>query len=200
MMAEPEEIPAEDNTENMKPESAADPNAPTLEEALQQIAALDKKAAEAHDKMLRALADAENTRRRAERDREDTAKFAVTSFARDLLSVSDNLKRALDAMPADQRGGNAIYEGVAATERELMRILEKNGIKKIEPLNQKFDPNVHEVIFEIPSADKPAGTVLQVVETGYMIHERLLRPARVGVSKNDGTAPGGEGSIIDQEV
>ena len=200
MMAEPEEIPAEDNTENMKPESAADPNAPTLEEALQQIAALDKKAAEAHDKMLRALADAENTRRRAERDREDTAKFAVTGFARDLLSVSDNLKRALDAMPADQRGGNAIYEGVAATERELMRILEKNGIKKIEPLNQKFDPNVHEVIFEIPSADKPAGTVLQVVETGYMIHERLLRPARVGVSKNDGTAPGGEGSIIDQEV
>ncbi|MDE2337301.1 MAG: nucleotide exchange factor GrpE [Alphaproteobacteria bacterium] len=203
-MPEPKEMPAGENmqdAEQAKPQrDSADPNAPTLEEALKQIAALDKEIAEMKDKMLRALADTENTRRRAERDREDTAKFAVAGFSRDLLPVSDNLKRALEAVPEGQRGGNAIYEGVAATERELMRVLEKNGIKKIEPLGQKFDPHLHEVIFEMPSADKEAGTVLQVVEAGYMIHERLLRPARVGIAKNDGTPAPESGGIVDQEV
>ena len=196
-MTEPEEIPAGDNAE-----PALNPadlnNGPTLEEALQQIAELNKQAAEAQDKMLRALADADNTRRRAERDRQDMAKFSVTSFARDLLTVSDNLRRALDSIPASQRVGNAIYEGVEATERALLRIFEKNSITKIEPLNQKFDPNLHEVIFEIPSADKEPGTILQVIEPGYMIHERLLRPARVGVAKGGDAAP--EGSMVDQQV
>ena len=196
-MTDPEEQPIDNNAEVV-----LDPNGPTLEEALQQIAALNERAAEAHDKMLRALADADNTRRRADRDRQDTAKFSVANFARDLLTVSDNLRRALNAIPADQRNGNeqlkTIYEGVEATERELLRIFEKNSIKKIEPLNQKFDPNLHEVIFEIPSADKAPGTVMQVVEPGYMIHERLLRPARVGVAKG-GEAPS-EGSIVDQQV
>src|SRR5580700_8987312 len=111
----PEEIP-----ENENAEPALDPNGPTLAEALQQIAELKKQAAEAQDKMLRALADAENTRRRAERDRTDTAKFSVTGFARDLLTVSDNLRRALNAIPADHRDSNeqlnTIYEGVEATE------------------------------------------------------------------------------------
>ena len=196
-MTEPEEIPVDENTE---PTLA--PSGPTLEEALQQIAELNKKAAEAQDKMLRALADAENTRRRAERDRQDTAKFSVTSFARDLLTVSDNLRRALNAIPADQRDGNEqfkiIYEGVEATERELLRVFEKNSITKIEPLGQKFDPNLHEVIFEMPSADKAPGTITQVVEPGYMIHERLLRPARVGVAKSGDASS--EGSMVDQQV
>jgi molecular chaperone GrpE len=194
------QIPADQNEEQATLQP--DPNGPTLAEALKQIEALGKEAAEAKDKMLRALADAENTRRRAERDRADAHKFAVTGFARDMLSVSGNLRRALEAIPADQRNNNeqlkTIYEGVEATERELLRVFERNGITKIEPLNQKFDPNQHEVIFEIPSADKEAGTVLQVVEPGYMIHERLLRPARVGVAKNDG-APAA-GSKIDQQV
>jgi len=161
--------------------------APTLEEALQQIAVLDKKLAEANDKMLRALAEADNTRRRAERERQDTAKFSVSSFARDLLTVADNLRRALNAIPADQRDRHeqlkTIFTGVEATERELLRIFENNSIKKIEPLHQKFDPNLHEVLFEAETADKIPGTVIQVIEPGYMIHERLLRPARVGIAK-----------------
>ena len=119
-----------------------------------------------------------------------------------MLSVSGNLRRALDAIPEDQRNSNeqlkSIYEGVEATERELLRAFEKNGIVKIDPIGQKFDPNLHEVIFEIPSADKEAGTVLQVVELGYLIHERLLRPARVGVAKNDGGSAAG--SSVDQQV
>ncbi len=196
---QPDEIPEEENADQTL--YPPDPNGPTLAEALQQIATLNKDAAEAKDKMLRALADADNTRRRAERDRADATKFAVTGFARDLLTVSDNLRRALNAIPADQRNGNeqlkTIYEGVEATERELLRVFEKNSITKIEPLNQKFDPNLHEVIFEIPSADKEPGIVLQVVEPGYMIHERLLRPARVGVAKNDGSIAG---STVDQQV
>ncbi len=195
----PEEVSADENAEpKIDP---ADPNAPTLEEALKQITELNKKADEAQDKMLRALAEAENTRRRGERDRQDIAKFSVTSFARDLLSVSDNLRRALNAITPELLDSSerlkTIYEGVEATERELLRTFEKNGIKKVDPLNQKFDPNMHEVIFEIPSADKEPGTILQVVELGYMIHERLLRPARVGVAKGvDMTA----GSTIDRQV
>lgn len=183
----------QENIEDQAPETAQANAAdmPTLEEALQQVAVLDKKLAEANDKMLRALAEAENVRRRAERERQDTAKFSVASFARDLLSVSDNLRRALQAIPAEQRAQNeqlkTIYVGVEATERELHRIFENNNIKKIEPLHQKFDPNLHEVIFEMPAEGKPSGTVVQVVEPGYTIHERLLRPARVGVAKGDGT-------------
>ena len=202
-MTEPlsDEIPEGQNEEQTTLQP--DPNGPTLTEALQQIEILNREAAESKDKMLRALADAENTRRRAERDRTDASKFAVTGFARDMLSVSDNLRRALNAIPAEQRNSNeqlkTIYEGVEATERELLRIFEKNGIIKVDPLNQKFDPNLHEVIFEIPSADKEAGTILQVVEAGYLIQERLLRPARVGVAKNDGSAVSA-GSTIDQEV
>lgn len=208
MEPQPDDIPEDENeNQTLYP---PDPNGPTLAEALQQVAALNKQVAdltkqtaETHDKMLRALADAENTRRRAERDRTDTAKFSVTGFARDLLTVSDNLRRALNAIPSDHRDANeqlnTIYEGVEATERELLRVFEKNSISKIEPLGQKFDPNLHEVIFEIPSADKEPGTILQVVEPGYMIHERLLRPARVGVAKSNGAAPSG-GSRVDEQV
>ncbi|MCE9507150.1 MAG: nucleotide exchange factor GrpE [Alphaproteobacteria bacterium] len=181
-----------------EPSSAS---APTLEEALQQIAELDKKLAETTDKMLRALAEAENTRRRAERERQDTAKFSVASFARDLLTVSDNLRRALNAIPAAERGKseqlNSIFTGVESTERELLRVFESNGIRKIDPLHQKFDPNLHEVLFEAPAPGTPSGTIIQVVEPGYMIHERLLRPARVGVAKNDGN---GDSKKVDQSA
>ena len=189
----------EEPVEEIQPNVAA---GPTLEEALLQIAELDKKLAEANDKLLRALADAENFRRRTERERQDTAKFSVASFARDLLTVSDNLRRALNAIPPEQREKNeqlkTIFVGVESTERELLRVFENNGIKKIEPLHQKFDPNLHEVLFEAPADGKPAGTVMQVIEPGYMIHDRLLRPARVGVAKGEGKAV--EGSILDERV
>ncbi len=151
------------------------------------VADLEKKLAEANDKTLRALAEVENIRKRGERERQDIAKFSVSSFARDLLSVSDNLRRALQAVSPEQREKNPelknVLIGVEATERELLRIFEGNGIKKVEPMGQKFDPNFHEVMFESDMPDKPAGTIIQVIEAGYTIHERLLRPARVGIAK-----------------
>lgn len=186
------------------PESEAQPESVpdvTPDDTSQQFAELTKKLAETHDKMLRALAELENTRRRAERERQDTAKFSVASFARALLTVSDNLRRALDAIPEDERDKNeqlkTIFIGVESTERELLRIFENNGIKKIDSINKKFDPNLHEVLFETPAEGKDSGIITQVIEPGYMIHERLLRPARVGVAKSD-TAP--EGSKVDKQV
>ena len=186
------------------PESEAQPESVpdvTPDDTSQQFAELTKKLAETHDKMLRALAELENTRRRAERERQDTAKFSVASFARALLTVSDNLRRALDAIPEDERDKNeqlkTIFIGVESTERELLRIFENNGIKKIDSINKKFDPNLHEVLFETSAEGKDSGIITQVIEPGYMIHERLLRPARVGVAKSD-TAP--EGSKVDKQV
>lgn len=176
-----------------------------LVQAKAKVAELEKKIAEIKDQALRALAEADNTRKRAERAKEDTAKFAVQSFARDLMSVADNLRRALGAMPKDSLEKNPelvnIHTGVAAIERDLHRIFESNGIKRVDPLNQKFDANLHEVMFEVAETGQPAGTVVQVIDPGYTIHERLLRPARVGVAKGDGgpaTPPPGE--EIDQLI
>ena len=140
------------------------------------------------DQLLRTLADAENTRRRAERDREEAAKFGISRFAKDLLSVADNLRRALDAVaqsedPADALKGLA--DGVAATERELLAAFERHGLERIDPADQPFDPNAHQAMFELPGTDKPAGTVVQVMAPGYRLQGRLLRPAMVGVAKGD---------------
>lgn len=172
------------------------------EVAAARIADLEKQLAAMKDQALRALAEAENTRKRSDRDRQDTAKFSVSSFAKELLTVADNLRRALSAITPEQQANSPelknIYTGVEATERELLGLFERNGIKKIEPLGNKFDANLHEVLFEIDAHDKPPGIVMQVIEPGYTIHERLLRPARVGVSK------GGEdmqpGSTVDKQV
>lgn len=196
-MSDPAEMP-----ENTAPAPADDANSnDALAAALEKIAILEERAAEANDRMLRALAEADNTRKRLEKERMDTAKFAVTSFARDMLRVADNLRRALDAIKQEQRDASpefdTIYTGVEATERELLRIFEQNKIYKVDPLHQSFDPNFHEVIFETDATGKPAGTVIQVVEPGYTLHDRLLRPARVGVAKG-GIAP--EGSSVDREV
>ena len=132
-------------------------------------------------------------------------KYAITSFAKDLLSVSDNLRRALEAVPEEAKEGNDVLNnllvGVEATERELLKIFEQKGVKKIEPLNEKFDPNFHEVMFEAPSSDVPEGVILQVIEAGYVLNDRLLRPARVGVSKGTPEAPAdGSEHHVDQEV
>jgi molecular chaperone GrpE len=149
--------------------------------------------------MLRALAEAQNTRNRADKERQDTAKFAVSSFARDLLTVADNLRRALEAVKPGQREANPdlknVLVGVEATERELLRALEGAGVKKVEALGKMFDPNQHEVLFEADS-DQPPGTVVQVIDTGYTIHDRLLRPARVGVAKGGG----GSSGTVDEQV
>lgn len=159
--------------------------------------------AKVKDQLLRALAETENTRRRAAKEREDAAKYAVTAFARDLLDFSDNFRRAIDAIPeemkneGDDRIRNLIA-GVAAMEQQMLRTFEKHGIKKIVPANEMFDPNFHEVIFEAPGTGKPAGTVIQIAEPGYTLHGRLLRPARVGVAKDDGAS--GAGRKIDTEA
>lgn len=155
------------------------------------------------DRLLRVMADSENVRRRAERDRTDTAKYAITDFARDLLAVADNLGRALDALPEEAREQEAIkgfVEGVELTGRELVNVFEKHGIQTIHPEGDKFDHNLHQAMFEVEDAEKPHGTVMQVMQIGYVIHDRLLRPAMVGVSKAGGTKDTEPGTGIDVEA
>ena len=153
-----------------------------------RIAELEEDLAKMKDQAVRALADAENTRKRAQKDREDAMKFSIAGFARDLLPVADNLRRALDAIPHDQRQGHelldTLYTGVEATERELLQSFEKHGIRKISPTEQdQFDPNLHEAMFETPVPGATDGSIIQTIETGYELKGRLLRPARVGVAK-----------------
>src|SRR5437667_3887603 len=152
------------------------------------VEALTKEAADARDKMLRTLAEMENLRKRTAREVADARTYGITGFARDVLDIADNLQRALDAVPAEARanadpGLKALIEGVELTERSLLNALEKNGVKKFDPAGGKFDPNFQQAMFEVPDPSVPAGTVVQVMQSGYMIGERVLRPALVGVSK-----------------
>lgn len=155
--------------------------------------ALARDAADARDKMLRTLAEMENLRKRTTREIADARTYGITGFARDVLEIADNLQRALDAVPAEARaaadpGLTALIEGVELTERSLLNALEKNGVKKFDPSGQKFDPNFQQAMYEVPDASVPAGTVVHVVQAGYTIGERVLRPALVGVSKGGAKA------------
>lgn len=151
-----------------------------------RAAALEAELAEHKDRLLRALAETENTRRRAQREREDAAKYAIAGFAKDLLSAADNLRRALDSLPEaevrDERT-RSLLEGVAATERELLSVFERHGIRRIDPRGERFDHNFHQAVFEAERPDQPSGTVAEVLQPGYVLHDRLLRPAMVGVAK-----------------
>lgn len=143
-------------------------------------------AAALKDQLLRAVAEAENTRRRAERQVKEASQYAISSFARDMLTISDNLRRALDALPEDFRDKDefkSFVEGVNMTERELLNALERHGIRKIDPLGERFDHNFHQAMFEVEDAEPAPGTIVQVVQPGYVIRDRLLRPALVGVAK-----------------
>jgi molecular chaperone GrpE len=158
------------------------------------IEALQAEVAAAKDQTLRALADAENTRKRALKEREDAGKYAISAFARDLLEFSDNFHRAMDAIPAEVKADErivAVITGIEAMEKDLFSTFEKHGIQKITPLGEMFNPNFHEALFEAPGTGKPGGMIIQVVEPGYIIKDRLLRPARVGVAKADDGAPAG---------
>ena len=160
----------------------------------QELAAARQEAAQLKDQLLRALAEAENVRRRAQREREDAAKYAIANFARDVLQVSDNLHRALEAIPAAALAADEalrnLHEGVSATERQLDAALERQQVKRVWPMGEKFDANLHQAMFEVPTADQAPGTVVQVMQAGYLIHDRLLRPALVGVAKQPaGDAP-----------
>jgi molecular chaperone GrpE len=153
----------------------------------ERVAKLEAELAESKDRLLRALAESENQRRRAQREREDTQRYAVASFAKDLLDVADNLRRALASVAMDDvqdERVKSLLEGVAATERALLAAFERNGLKRIEPhVGDRFDVNLHQAMFEVEKSGKPAGSVVQVLQTGYQIHDRLLRPALVGVAK-----------------
>lgn len=161
---------------------------------------LEAQVAELKDKYLRAHAEMENTRRRAEKDVADARNFSIAGFARDMLSVADNLGRALAAVdPAIREAADntlkTLLDGVELTNRELAKTLEKHGVRLLDPVGQKFDPNFHQAMFEIPDDSVPAGTVKQVVQPGYAIGERVLRPAMVGVAKaapKAGPASGGD--------
>jgi len=162
---------------------------------------LAKEAAEARDKMLRTLAEMENLRKRTQREVADARTYGISGFARDVLDIADNLQRALDAVPADTKasadpGLKALIEGVELTERSLLNALEKNGVKKFDPSGGKFDPNFQQAMYEVPDPSVPAGTVVQVVQAGYMIGDRVLRPALVAVSKGGAksTAPAANGN------
>jgi molecular chaperone GrpE len=155
-------------------------------QAADRLAELEAEAARYKDQALRAMAEAENVRRRAEREREDAAKYGVSQLARDLLPVADNLRRAVESVDAQAQQDPAVVAlltGIQATERELVTALERRGIRKIEPVGEKFDPNFHQAMFEIPTNDQSPGTVVQVLQPGYIIHDRLLRPAMVGIAK-----------------
>ena len=163
-------------TEPGKPQSGGD-----------KVAELEAEVSELRDQALRAMAEAENVRKRMQREMEESTKFAVTRFARDMLSVADNLGRALQALPEDRDSLDpavkGVIEGVEATERELLAIFERNGIKKIEPVGEKFNPEYHQAVMEVPTNDHPPGTVALLMMPGYLLKERLLRPAMVGVAK-----------------
>ncbi len=155
--------------------------------------ALNKQLAEAKDRTLRTLAEMENLRKRTAREVSDARTYGISGFARDVLEIADNLQRALDAVPADARaapdpGLKALIEGVELTERSLHNALENHGVKKFDPAGEKFDPNVHQAMYEVPDPSVPVGTVAQVIQAGYMIGERVLRPALVGVAKGGAKA------------
>ncbi len=166
-------------------EGGAEPEPEVAREV--RIVELEAEAADLKDKLLRVMAESENVRRRASRDREETAKYAIANFAREILSVADNLQRALSHIDADARAANeaidSLASGVEMTERELLGILERFGVKPIEAMGQKFDHNFHEAMFELEDAEKPAGTVVHEMRKGYVLQDRLLRPSQVGVSK-----------------
>jgi molecular chaperone GrpE len=170
-----------------------DPEPAAVEALTKEVEVLTKEVAEARDKMLRTLAEMENLRQRTKREVADAKTYGITGFARDVLEIADNLQRALDAVPAEARaaadpGLKALIEGVELTERSLLNALEKNGVKKFDPAGQKFDPNFQQAMYEVPDPTVPSGTVVQVVQAGYLIGERVLRPALVGVSKGGAKA------------
>jgi molecular chaperone GrpE len=171
-----------------EPLPGADPAASEAERVAALVEQLAREAADNKDRLLRSLAEMENMRRRTERQVADAREYGITAFARDVLAVADNMARALSTIDPQLRetadaGLKSLLEGVELTERELLKVLEKHGVKKFEPTGEKFDPNLHQAMYEVPDPSLPNGTVAQVVQAGYMIGERVLRPALVGVAK-----------------
>lgn len=193
-MTDPTARPSDGAAE--QPEGA-DPQATSGETAAPETdpaEAVAREVAEYKDKLLRTLAEMENLRRRTEKEIADTRHYGISAFARDILAVADNMDRALEALDAELRekadaATKALLDGVEMTERELLKVLDKHGVKRFDPTGERFDPNLHQAMYEVPDASVPSGQVVQVMQPGYMIADRVLRPAMVGVSKG-GPKPG----------
>jgi len=187
------------------PTARADEAAPETAAAAPQVdpvAVLAREAADMKDRLLRTLAEMENLRRRTDKEVADARTYGVTNFARDILAVADNMERALKALDDEIRtkadaGVKALLDGVELTERELIKVMEKHGVRRLEPAGQKFDPNLHQAMLEVPDPSVPSGTVVQVMQPGYTIGERVLRPALVGIAKGGPKAPPGEAPAND---
>ena len=197
-MSQPAEMPEELPEEIIAP---AEQSPEAIARALQSvIEAKDAEIAALKDQSLRALAEVENIRRRAEREQADTSKYAVSKFAGDLVSVLENLMRATSSITEEQRESSPVFKnlalGVEMTQQELLSTFEKYGIRRIDPLGQKFDHQLHQAVAQIASADAESGTVVQVLQAGYVIHDRLLRPAMVGVATN--ATPGD--ALVDEKA
>ena len=170
------------------------------EQGADPVSRLEAEVADLKDKLLRAMADAENTRRIASRERENASKYAIANFARDMLTVADNMDRALQSIGEEKRKESEdmenLFVGVEMTQRDMMAAFERVGIQTIDAMGQAFDPALHEAMFEAPDESVPEGTVVQVLQTGYVLGDRLLRPAQVGVAKGGPKAepaPGADG-------
>jgi molecular chaperone GrpE len=193
MMTDTRRAPADvepDSQDPAIPDPAAAPAPAEGGEAALIADALAREAAELKDRLLRTLAEMENLRRRTDREIADSRAYGISSFARDILAIADNMARALQTVRAELKeradpGIKALLDGVELTERELLKVLEKHGVRKFEPLlREKFDPNLHQAMYEVPDPALRAGTVAQVVQAGYMIGDRMLRPALVAVAKS----------------
>jgi molecular chaperone GrpE len=184
-----------------EPANGADTEANAAPQA-DPVAVLEAEKADLKDKLLRLMADMENLRRRTEREVADARTYAVANFARDMLNVADNVRRAIESVPEEAKASaegafKGLIDGIDLTERDLLKTLERHGVKQLDPQGQKFDPNVHQAMFEVPNPDVPNGTVVQVVQSGYVIGERVLRPALVGVAKGGPKATNGNGEAAD---
>ena len=184
--------PAEPNEDQAKPADSLKAEAQSVDadpgrKLGADLDALLVENAEMRDRLLRTMADMENLRRRTEREKTDTARYAISNFARDVLTVGDNLKRTVDHVPAGAAAQDpalkSFLEGVELTERELLNVLERHGVTRIEPLGARFDPNCHQAMYEVPNPDVPEGTVIDVMQAGYVIGDRCLRPALVAIAK-----------------
>ncbi|ODT80875.1 MAG: nucleotide exchange factor GrpE [Pelagibacterium sp. SCN 64-44] len=189
----------------MSDENAAPEETPeAVEPEIDPVEALRAENADLRDRLLRAVAEMENLRKRTERDVADTRSYAISGFARDMLSATDALQRALVMLPPEARESDdptvkSLMEGIEMTEREMQRLLAKHGVTPIEAEGQKFDPHKHQAMFEVPDPSKPEGTVVQVVQAGFAIGERVLRPAMVGVAKG-GPANPPNGEPVDKSA
>lgn len=171
-------LPEEENNNETAEEQESETTDP--------VAALEAEIAQLKDNWMRSVADTENVRKRAEREKQEASKYAATNFARDMLSVSDNMQRALESTPEGEdlpESVKSLVSGIQMVQQELLSIFERQGIKTVSPMGEKFDPNLHQAMFEVESVEHEPGTIIEVVQSGYTYHDRLLRAAMVGVAK-----------------